>query len=451
MAAAVALLLWASSSSVSPIHGRSCGAVPTSCAPGCANAIVTALKDCAAGGGGTVSLASGTYHLNDSNWVADGQPMLILRGLHNVTLAGQAGSGDYYGREIDPTATTLLIYGLRGAFSLSNCSNVHITGLQIDMERQPYTYGRCVAADKGSFTVKFDPEAYPFPAPVPASFLKVQSVMGFDPVNWRMARNAVDIYTTANPYPAALLGGGSGKPSLLKINGGGTAMNIRVGEWYVLRHMVYGPGGVAASGSSNLRVEDVQLYSIPGMGFVMSKTKDVHLKNCGTRFRGRTQRPMSITADASHFDECSGTVHLEGVHFEGQGDDGSNVHGMFHDVRQLHAGISPRCSRALSGCWPVQADPARCEICEGRNQQELRRAGCTERNIEDFCEGGLFNVTVPGATSTFELGSRPAGGTSAMNLGGRYEFRNRDTWAIEGVGELDAIIRLISYHSRMGL
>ena len=129
-------------------------------------------------------------------------------------------------------------------------------------------------------------------------------------------------------------------------------------------------------------------------------------------------------------------VHLEAVHFEGQGDDGSNVHGMFHDVRQLHAAISPRCSRALSGCWPVQADPARCQICEGHNQQDLRRAGCTERNIVDFCEGAgrLSNITSPGATSTFELGSRPAGGTSVMNLGGRYEFRNRDTWAIEGVG-----------------
>jgi len=33
-----------------------------------------------------------------------------------------------------------------------------------------------------------------------------------------------------------------------------------------------------------------------------------------------------------------GTVRLYGVHFEGQGDDGLNVHGVFHDVRDLHAG-----------------------------------------------------------------------------------------------------------------
>ena len=41
-------------------------------------------------------------------------------------------------------------------------------------------------------------------------------------------------------------------------------------------------------------------------------------------------------------------------------------------------------------------------------------------------------------TSTFQLGSRPAGGISTMNVGGRYEFRNRDNWMVEGVGTCTA-------------
>lgn len=141
---------------------------------------------------------------------------------------------------------------------------------------------------------------------------------------------------------------------------------------------MYGPGGVSANNCNNVHIEDVQLYSIPGMGFVMHQTKDATVKNCGVRFRGGVGgRPMSITADASHFNECSGTIHLDTVHFEGQGDDGCNVHGMFHDVR---------------------------------------------------------SVAVAATNETFELGSRPAGGTSPMNVGHRYEFRNRDNWTIEGVG-----------------
>ena len=61
------------------------------------------------------------------------------------------------------------------------------------------------------------------------------------------------------------------------------------------------------------------------------------------------------------------------MHFEGQGDDCTNVHGVFHDVRRRGA-------------------------------------------------------------AQFELGSRPAGGVSVMNIGGRYEFRNRNNWTVEGVG-----------------
>jgi hypothetical protein len=77
---------------------------------------------------------------------------------------------------------------------------------------------------------------------------------------------------------------------------------------------------------------------------------------------------------------CTGWIHLDGVHFELQGDDGLNIHGIFHDVRAI---LSP---------------------------------------------------------THLQLGSRPAGGPntppSPLNVGGRYQFRNRSTWAIEGVGLL---------------
>ena len=44
--------------------------------------------------------------------------------------------------------------------------------------------------------------------------------------------------------------------------------------------------------------------------------------------------------------------------------------------------------------------------------------------------------------NSFQLGSRPAGGPhgppSALNVGGRYQFRDRRTWKIEGVGVLQS-------------
>ena len=190
---------------------------------------------------------------------------------------------------------------------------IRVVPTEFDRQRSPLAcglncgrYGQCKKATNTTFTVTFDVEKYPFVQPIPDYLLKVESVMGFDAKNWRMAHDPVDIYTTAAPFAVSLSG------NLLTVHGGGTSSNIKVGDWYVLRHKVYGPGGFATSHCSNISAEDVQLWSTPGMGFLNEQTEDVNLKNCGVRWR--PGRPMSITADASHFNECSGHVHLNGVH-----------------------------------------------------------------------------------------------------------------------------------------
>jgi hypothetical protein len=184
--------------------------------------------------------------------------------------------------------------------------------------------------------------------------------MGFDTHHWRMAHNPVDIYATSEPYNLTLDGSG-----LLTVHNCGSENNIRVGDSYILRHQVYSLNGFSFQNCSDVELQSVQLFSIPGeplpqsakilatvpskqdsccpeqqaieeivvrwssdagldyiilsyvgMGFYMGQVHNAHLKNCGVR--RRSGRPMSITADASHFNECSGHLHLEGVHMEGQ-------------------------------------------------------------------------------------------------------------------------------------
>ena len=134
------------------------------------------------------------------------------------------------------------------------------------------------------------------------------------------------------------------------------------------------------------------------MGFYMGQVHNAHLKDCGVR--RRPGRPMSITADASHFNECSGHLHLEGVHMEGQ----VNVP-LLHEAEIDCRGSNPTVvSKTSNDANTVQGDD-----------------GC---NIH----GMFHDVRDIGDGSTFELGSRPAGGISQMNIGGRYEFRNRNNW-----------------------
>ena len=61
-------------------------------------------------------------------------------------------------------------------------------------------------------------------------------------------------------------------------------------------------------------------------------------------------------------------------------------------------GTTPQCSAALAICWPVRQELANCRLCAGKQQHYLRVDGCTEKDIQLYCEGGS-NVswqTMPG-------------------------------------------------------
>ena len=47
---------------------------------------------------------------------------------------------------------------------------------------------------------------------------------------------------------------------------------------------------------------------------------------------------------------------------------------------------SPSCAKALKGCWPVQKSESRCKMCEGKQQAMLHTAGCTQSDINLYCE-----------------------------------------------------------------
>ena len=354
---------------------RSCAGVPLSCAPNCGAAITAALHACSEAGGGIVQLVAGVYHLNDSSsWAAHGQQLIRAQDLTDVALVGAStGSRAYNHARADPAATTLLVHGLRGAVTVFRCRRVRFFDLDIDMARLPYTFGYVSAATDDTMTVKFDPTVYPFDAPVQPWTTIVTNVQEFDRGDWRMNASI-----GGGRLPIAIDSAGQ-----LTLSGLGTSAGIRVGKWYVLRNAYYDACGFAGGNNSDVHIERVTLWAAGGMGFAFSTTRDIEMVDVAV-----TRRPglaLSATADGTHFDECGGHLHFNRLRVEGQGDDGMNVHGAFHDVRTI-----------------------------------------------DHDSTATLSVT---------LGNRPAGSATELTeltLGARYEFRNRRTFQVEGIGVLQA-------------
>ena len=94
---------------------------------------------------------------------------------------------------------------------------------------------------------------------MPKYLLKVQAIMGFDTTHWRMAHNPVDIYATSEPYNLTLDGDG-----LLTVHHCGSENNIRIGDSYILRHQVYSQNGFSFQNCSDVELQGVQIFSIPG-------------------------------------------------------------------------------------------------------------------------------------------------------------------------------------------
>merc|ERR1712224_831416 len=112
----------------------------------------------------------------------------------------------------------------------------------------------------------------------------------------------------------------------------------------ILRHQVYSLNGISGNELDHLVVEDVTLFSMPGMGVICSRCKHVTMQrthvlkrdwaHTSTHLTGR--RPMSITADGAHFTSSrGGNVKLSGCTFEGQGDDGVNMPSRYWSMRQI--------------------------------------------------------------------------------------------------------------------
>ena len=221
---------------------------------------------------------------------------------------------------VDGGGATLMFDGVIGVMSFADCHNVVVRNLTIDWKRQPFSTGMVVATAAKSFDVKVF-EEFPVVGGEP-----VGAFMEYDPKTGWPRRRCVDVYSGVTS--TELVG-----PQLLRVHTKAPS-RANVGALSVLRHTVYGPGGLSFNGCSNVLVENITIHTVPGMGITGGDTRDIVVRGLKIIPRPGTRGLMTATADAIHFNGCSGTIVIEDCTFQGMGDDAVNVHGMFHRVTE---------------------------------------------------------------------------------------------------------------------
>ena len=98
--------------------------------------------------------------------------------------------------------------------------------------------------------------------------------------------------------------------------------------------------GIFFNRSENIRLENINIFECAGMGVVMQRTKNILLKNVAIRLREEIEegydpkRCVSITADATHFVNCMGTLELRDCRMMNMLDDATNIHGVYTLIKE---------------------------------------------------------------------------------------------------------------------
>ena len=286
----------------------------------CASEFTAAVASCRGQPSCTITFAQGAY-----DW-APSTTTTIDCGGGGITLDATAGA-------------ELRLHGKIGCLSFSNCNGVRVAGLAIDTARLPYTYGHAVSVDGSGFVLKIDTDRYPFPPASNATWAwlrEAQAVTGYDPALDRPARDGTDLYFTSAVVPGAeplklTPNAAAGTVSATGLDA--TGAGIEVGSYYILRHQVYNFNGLEFTNCTDVAVTNTTVYSTPGMAMYAQLSTNLALD----RFRvaKRDGRPMSANADGAHFRACGGAVSVVNSLFDGQGDDGMNVHSNFLQLQQL--------------------------------------------------------------------------------------------------------------------
>ena len=212
---------------------------------------------------------------------------------------------------IDGQGCTFIFNGLIQPFEIDDSQNIEIKNLKIDWNRPLFSEGVVKMVKNMTLEVEIFPE-FPVRGGEP-----VVSFQSFSIDTGHLS----GVCKFSNISNLELIA-----PQTVRLTAD-EGKFVKTGDIVAIRHTYSYRPGINLVNCNNVRIEDVTLYSMPGMGVFGTRTKDITLKRYIVRPSGR--RIMSDNVDASHFVSCSGTVELDNCYFEGMGDDAFNMHSRY--------------------------------------------------------------------------------------------------------------------------
>ena len=230
--------------------------------------------------------------------------------------------------EIDGQGSEFIFTGFICPFIIDRSTNVTIKNFSIDWKRTFNSEGKVIAVRENEMDVTFS-NKYPYSIENNKLIFKdenknkllVGSLLEYDPVKNETAFKVNDYYcgpnvkveAKGNGVVTVFLKGIKAKP--------GNIMSFQADHRLC--------PAITLTDSKGITVNQVNIYHAGGMGVVAQRTKDILLDKVQVKPAPNSGRMVSLTADATHFSNCSGTVSMFNCVFTNQQDDATNIHGIY--------------------------------------------------------------------------------------------------------------------------
>jgi len=294
--------------------------------------VFRALQDCE--DGDVISLSPGDYHFHPE--FAFKKYYFISNNRHGLKRVAFPVI-DKQDVTIDGNGAHLIFHGEIIPFVVENSRHITLRNFCIDWERPFYSQGTVTAADASGVNLKIDRSSYPYRIEEGNIIFEgegwesgfCEGVFAFDPKTRAPAYLSGDSMGLGFPQHIAVEDLGDSRVRLAE----SFPQLPKQGQIVVLRHYNRHCPGIHLKTSQYILLERVTLHHAGGMGIIGQFCEDVTVRDCRVTPSG--DRIFSVTADASHFVNCRGTIHLENCLFENQLDDPTNVHGINTRVKEV--------------------------------------------------------------------------------------------------------------------
>jgi hypothetical protein len=252
------------------------------------------------------------------------------------------------GLEIDGQGARFMFRGWITPFALDHAKNITLKNFSMDWTRTFHSEGKILEVHTNGLTVGFS-EAFPYE-------VRNGILVFTDGKKSQEPQTTVKGSELTYPYGGLLEFDAQKRETAYMVHdywvkGGVTAQNVGQRKVRITlpkltgtvgNILVFGPShrdcpGIVVSDSANVTVSHVNIYHCGGMGVIAQRSRDIIVDQVKVTPAPNSDRIISITADATHFVNCSGKITLSNCVFENQKDDATNVHGIYARVARLLA------------------------------------------------------------------------------------------------------------------